>query len=236
MLRGFRIAVVVTAVVAAVSIGVFLYLTRGIAAPSAAVTASAEPIDLADTNTSQVVFRIAQEESTVTYSVFEVLNAVDKMVVGSTDQIAGDILIDLNDPRKSEVGVIAVNARTFASDDERRDNSVARFVLQSEVEGGEFITFAATKISGLPTSLSGGETASFSMTGALTVGGETREVTFAVSASLESAAALVGHAEAIIQRSAFSLSIPNVPFVADVGDDVTLQLDFVAHAVSDTVA
>jgi hypothetical protein len=43
---------------------------------------------------------------------------------------------------------------------------------------------------------------------------------------------LVGQAETTVQRSDFNLSIPNVPFVANVGEDVALKLNLVANAVS----
>lgn len=235
MLRGFRIAVVVAALVAVVSISTFLYLTRGISAPSTAVATSVQQIEAA-ASTSQVVYRIAPAESQASYSLAEVLNGVDTTVVGSTDQVAGDILIDLSDPGQSALSEIAVNARTFATDDERRDNSVARFVLRSEADGNEYVTFQTTSISGLPASISLGDTVTFQVTGDLSIAGTTREVTFDLTATLVSADDLVGHAGAVIQRSAFNLSIPSVAFVADVGDDVTLQLDFVAHTVTDTVA
>jgi hypothetical protein len=45
----------------------------------------------------------------------------------------------------------------------------------------------------------------------------------------------VGHAEATVLRSDFNLTIPNVPFVASVGDDVTLKLDFIAAAVTTSI-
>jgi hypothetical protein len=39
-----------------------------------------------------------------------------------------------------------------------------------------------------------------------------------------------GSASATIERGDFNLAIPNVPFVANVGEDVTLAIDFVANA------
>jgi hypothetical protein len=57
-------------------------------------------------------------------------------------------------------------------------------------------------------------------------------VTFDVSAILESDERLVGSAETTVLRSDFNLTIPDVPFVANVGEDVTLKLDFVANAVA----
>jgi polyisoprenoid-binding protein YceI len=226
-----RIAVAIVGAVAAISIGAFFYLTRGIAAPSQDVQASVEQLETSDTSSSEVVFRISQDESQVEYSLYELLNGADKTVIGTTAQVAGDILLNLSDLSQAEIGEISINARTFATDEDRRDNAVARFILQSEADANEFITFVPTSISGLPESASVGDTLTFEVTGNLTIAGVTQQITFNVSATLESEDRLVGNAETIVQRSAFNLTIPDVPFVANVGDDVTLKLDFVANAV-----
>ncbi|MCZ2094920.1 MAG: YceI family protein [Anaerolineae bacterium] len=217
MPRQLQIAAGGAALVAAISIGVFLYLTRGIALPSARVQTSAQQLDAASERES-TLFRITQDESTVEYTIDEVLNGAPKTVVGTTSEVAGDIVIDLNDLSQTEIGEIAINARTFVTDDERRDNAVARFVLQSEADANEIITFQPTDISDLPSSAEVGDTLDFEVTGDLTVAGTTQPVTFAVTAALETADRLVGHAEATILRSDFNLSIPSVAFVADVED------------------
>jgi polyisoprenoid-binding protein YceI len=230
-MRGAQLAVGVVALVAVVSLAAFFYLTREIAAPSTDVQDSVVQLDLSD-DSSEVVYRIAQDESQVEYNIFEVLNGADKTVVGTTTQVAGDILLNLSDLSQSQIGEISINARTFATDEDRRDNAVARFILQSESDANEFITFQPTSISGLPASAGVGDTVEFQVTGDLTIARTTSEVTFNVSASLESEQRLVGHAETIVQRSDFNLTIPDVPFVANVGEEVTLKLDFVANAVS----
>lgn len=235
MPRNLRLAIGVVALVAVVSVGAFLYLTRGVALPSADVQASVEQLNTS-ADSSATLFRIAQDESQAEYNIFEVLNGSDKTVVGTTSEVAGDIVIDLNDLSQTEVGEIAINARTFATDEDRRDNSVARFILQSESDANEFITFQPTAISGLPDSASVGDTLEFQVTGDLTIAGTTQSVTFDVTATLATADQLTGHAETVIQRSNFNLTIPSVPFVADVGEEVTLKLDFVANAVTTDAA
>ncbi len=234
--RGVRIAIAMVAVIAILSIGAFLYLTRSIAAPSIAIQDSVTQLDTAATSTSETVYRISQDASAAEYNIFEVLNGSDKTVVGTTDQVAGDILINLTDPSQSQIGDISIDARTFATDDTRRDNSVARFILQSEDDANEFITFTTTSISGLSTeSMNVGDTIEFTVTGDLTIAGTTKSATFTVTATLESADKLVGHAETTVLRSDYNLTIPSVPFVANVGDEVTLKLDFVAlQVVADT--
>ena len=236
MSRSIRITIAVVAVIAVVSLGAFFYLTRDIAAPSESVQASAEQLEVSASSGEAIVFRISQDESQVEYNIYELLNGEDKTVVGTTSEIAGDILVNLSDPSQSELGELSINARTFATDESRRDNSVARFILQSEDDANEFITFQPTSISGLPGSIEVGDSVEFQVTGDLTIAGTTSEVTFTVTATLESADRLVGHAETVASRAAFSLTIPDVPFVANVGDEVTLKLDFVANAVTTTVS
>lgn len=232
MTQGIRIMVVIVGTVAVLSVGAFFYLTREIAAPSANVEDSVEQLETSDESGSEIVFRISQDESQVEYTLDEVLNGADKTVVGTTSEVAGDILVNLSDLSQAEMGEISINARTFATDDERRDNSVARFILQSESDANEFITFQPTSVTALADSAGVGDTLEFEVTGDLTIAGTTSAVTFDVTASLESEGRLVGQAETVVAYADFNLSIPDVPFVASVEDEVTLTLDFVANAVS----
>jgi polyisoprenoid-binding protein YceI len=57
-------------------------------------------------------------------------------------------------------------------------------------------------------------------------------VTFNVTAQAVSNSQISGTATATVQRSDFNLQIPNVPQVANVGQQVSLQIDFVANTVS----
>ncbi|MBI1276682.1 MAG: YceI family protein [Anaerolineaceae bacterium] len=232
MLRTLKIGMIVAGIVAAISIGSFLYLTRGVAAPTEAIQDSAQEMATSEADSSQTLYRISQDESQVTYTIQEVLNGADKTVVGATSQVAGDILVDISDPSQSELGEIRVNARTFATDDTRRDNAVARYVLQSESDANQYIVFQPTSISALPDSVKVGDSVTLNITGNLTIAGVTKEATFDVVTTLKSADQLTGSAELTVQRADFNLTIPNVPFVANVGDSVTLNLSFVANAVN----
>lgn len=229
MSRGLQMLIGFVAVVAILSVSAFLYLTREIAAPSTDIAASVQPVATA-ANTDEVIFSITQEGTTAEYNIYELLNGSDKTVVGTTDQVAGEIALDLTDLSRSQIGQLRINARTFATDNDRRDNAVARFILQSENDANEFILFQPIMISGLSGSAGMGDSVQFQVTGDLTIAGVRQSVTFDVTASLGSAEQLTGHAEAVISRGDFNLNIPSVPFVANVGDEVTLKLDFVASA------
>lgn len=77
-----------------------------------------------------------------------------------------------------------------------------------------------------------GDTLEFTVTGDLTIAGITQSTTFNVTATLTADDQITGTAETIVQRAAFNLTIPRVPSVANVGEDVTLKLRFVANAVA----
>jgi polyisoprenoid-binding protein YceI len=231
MNRTLSVIITVVAFVAVISVGAFLYLTRDIAAPSSDISESIEAVEVTSTDGSAVVFEIDPEATTAEYNIYELLNGADKTVIGTTDQVAGQIAINLTDLSLSEIGELRINARTFATDSDRRDNAVARFVLQSEAEANEFIVFQPTEITGLSGSASVGDTVEFQVTGDLTVAGVTHSVTFDVTATFEAEDQLTGLAETVISRAAFNLSIPEVPSVANVGDEITLKLDFTANAV-----
>lgn len=232
MLRTIKIGIATSGIVAAISIGIFLYLTRGVAAPTESVSDSVEELTVSDVSTSQSLYRISQTGSQVSYTIQEVLNGADKTVVGTTSEVAGDVVIDTSDLSQSRIGEIKINARTFVTDDTRRDNAVARFVLQSESDSNQYIIFQPTSVSALSRSAVVGDEVSLKITGNLTIAGITKEVTFDVTARLVSSDQLTGEASLTVQRADFNLSIPNVPFVANIGDTVSLNFQFVANAVT----
>jgi polyisoprenoid-binding protein YceI len=94
----------------------------------------------------------------------------------------------------------------------------------------EYITFVPTEIVGLSGSTTAGQEWTFQIVGDLTIRDITQQVTFEVAAQVDGAGQLVGTAETTINRADFDPSIPSVPFVADVGEEVALVLSFIALA------
>lgn len=237
MSRRLQILIGIVVVVIVGGVAVFVYATRPLAAPSQDIQDSAQQLDVdTESGGDAVVFRISQAESQAEFNIEEVLFGQDTTVVGTTNQVAGDIAVDFSNPGASQVGEIRINARTFETDRRQRDSAIGRFILQSENDAYEFITFVPTAINGLPDTIAVGDTINFEITGDLTVTGTTQSVTFTVEATLETADRLVGHAETVILYPDFDLSIPNVPSVTGVEDEVILKLDFVALRVTDPTA
>lgn len=195
-----------------------------------------EAVEISATEASSVaqepvVFEIVQEESEVSFTIYEELRGQPKDVIGTTDQVAGQILIDFGNPSASEVGTIRINLRTLVTDDDFRNRAIRGQILRSAEDRYEFTDFVPTAVEGLPDSVTVGEPFKFTLTGDLTLLDRTNPVTFDVTVTPVSENRIEGTAVGTVQRSDYGLTIPSVPSVANVAEDVTLQINFVAEAV-----
>jgi polyisoprenoid-binding protein YceI len=175
-----------------------------------------------------VVFNIDSAQSEVRFTLSEVLNGNPTTVVGSTDQVAGQIAVDFGSPSNSQVGEIVINVRTLATDSGMRDRMIRGQILESSRDEYEFANFTPTAVTGLPDAITLGEPITFQITGDLTLRTITQPVTFDVTVMPESEDKISGTATATVQRADFQLNIPRVPSVADVSEDVKLEIEFVA--------
>lgn len=211
--------------------GAFLYVTRPVDAPSQDVQLHAGSLAGQEAE-GQWLYRIDPTQSTARFTVGEILNGEPFTVVGQTNQVAADILIDWQNGEQSTVGNVSVNARTLKTDNPRRDGAISRLILRSEDAANEFITFEPTSVTGLPQTIEVSTPMNLSITGTLTISGVSREVTFTGITQLVSETELTGSAQTIVKYKDFNLTIPQVPFVAGVNEDVTLEIEFVAHQVN----
>lgn len=195
--------------------------------PAEESEAAAEEAE-AEAAPTRAIFRIAQEESEARFNIDETLAGERITVVGSTNEVAGDVLIDFGTPAQSQVGTIRINARTLRTDNESRNRAIRSSVLQSARDEYEFIEFVPTAVSGLPESVAVGDTVTFDITGDLTVRGTTQPVTFTTEATLAAEDRLEGLASTTVLYRDFGLTIPNVPRVTDIADEVILEIEFVA--------
>jgi polyisoprenoid-binding protein YceI len=177
-----------------------------------------------------VVLEILPEESEVRFILSELLRGQPTTVVGVTDQVAGQIAVNPNDLSTAQVGVIQVNARDLATDSNMRNQAIRNRILHTD--NYEFITFTPTEIMGLEGSAQPGDTFTFQLAGDLTIRDVTQPVVFEVTATVDDMNRLSGTAVTTVQRSDYNLAIPNVPQVADVSEEVQVELDFVAAAGS----
>lgn len=173
------------------------------------------------------VFVIVAEESEARFSIDEELLGQPKTVVGVTNAISGEIKVDAANPAASVIGPIQIEAGTFVTDNDRRNGAIRRFILQSNRY--QFITFSSTELSGMPDSVAVGDEVEFEVMGALTVREVTNPVLFIVTLRVISETELSGSAATILVVEDYELRIPDVPSVANVGEEFIVEFDFVAR-------
>jgi polyisoprenoid-binding protein YceI len=174
------------------------------------------------------IYLIDPAASQVRFELDEELRGVPTTVVGSTDQVAGELAVNLADLSTTQVGVLQINARTLLTDNNFRNRAIQNQIL--ETNEFEFITFTPTAVNGLPASTQVGETVQFSIAGELTIRDITQPVEFSVEATPMTESQLAGTASTIINRVDFELNIPSAPGVANVEEEVELYIDFVANS------
>lgn len=172
-----------------------------------------------------VVYQISQAESQARFNIYELLRGQPKDVIGATNQVAGQVAVELNDLTTVQLGEIVINARTLETDDSRRNQAIRNRILFTD--RFEYITFVPTQVSGLSGSAEPGQTFSFQVTGELTIKDITKSVTFDVTVTVETPERLVGSGKTSIALADFNLVVPSVPFVANVGETMALEIDFV---------
>ena len=175
-------------------------------------------------------FVIDQGSSEARFLINESLIGIPTEVKGVTSQITGTLAIDIADPAKTTVSTITIDARDLRTDRDLRNRAIRRFILESNKDEYRFITFTPTAITGLPAQAGAGDTFTFQIAGDLKIKDVSKPVTFEVEVKADSATEISGLAKATIKRSDFNLSIPSAPGVADVTDDVRLELAFTAKA------
>ena len=196
------------------------------ASPTSGTTVGEDPGE----QPTAVVYRIVAAESSVSFEIDEILSGSPKRVVGTTNEVAGEVLIDFGDPATSRLGTVVINVRTLETDSNFRDRAMRGPILGSARDENEFATFEPTGIEGLPDRVAVGDRVALSVSGDFTLSGVTRPVNFEMEAIVVTADRIEVDGSATVLRSDFGLVIPDVPSVSDVGDEVLLVIDLVAVA------
>ena len=219
MLKKLAVALAALVLVAILFVGYSFFKTpEGATQPAQAVPLANEPV--------ATTYQLSQEGTQARFLIDEVLRGSDFTVVGVTDQVAGELAFDLNNPGGAEVGPITVNARTLATDSSFRDRALKNRILLTD--DYEFVTFTPTELTGLPETVALGEAFSFQMTGDLTITDVTKPVTFDVTVTPVSETALEGLASVTLNYADFGIAIPAAQAVQAVADTVKLELTFTA--------
>ena len=203
------------------------------AQPAEAEAVEATEETATDISGSRNLYRIDSTTSQATFILQEDLRGVRTDVVGITNEVAGDIIIDFANPAASQVGTIRINARTLETPESMRNRMIRSEILRSSQDEYEFIEFVPTAINGLPETVEVGESYTFDIVGNLTIIGNTREVTFTTTVNVNSEAQVTGTATTTVLYSDWGITIPSVSQVANVTDTVTLTINFTANQVVD---
>lgn len=175
-----------------------------------------------------LVFTIDPAQSEARFIIDEELMGSPKTVIGANNGVQGQVTVDPGDPASVVIGPIGIDAASFVTDSGRRNGAINRFILQSS--SYPTITFTPTGVEGVPATAAVGDTLELQVTGDLTIREVTRSETFAVTVEVVSENELRVNGATEILRDNYDLTIPNVPSVANVTNEVQLEFDFVATA------
>ena len=174
-----------------------------------------------DKEAGSYVTLILGEDSTAKYSIGERLARFDTPITaeGITTSLIGELRFDA-EGNPTENSLIKIDATSFKSDENKRDNWVRR-------NGGlgQEITFLVTDFQDLPWPLPSSDSATFVITGDMTVSGTTVSTSWDTTADF-SAGEIVGVAKTSITWDQFNLSKPRLPFIISVDDEIFLELNF----------
>lgn len=206
-----------------VGVAVFLYITRPVATPETDIATRSTENQLSGTP-----YRISQSDSSVSFHIKEILRDKPFTAVGTTNQVAGDITID-EAAQTITMGTITVDARTLKTDSTNRDGAINRAILKTGTAGNETITFVPKPVT-MTEKITLGTPFTFSVNGDLTISGITKPATFAVTAT-QSAAGVKATIATTLKRSDYNLTIPSIPFVANVDDTFEIKGTVVAKKI-----
>lgn len=207
----------------------YVWFSGGSGDASSAISAPSLMATAGDTRT---LFSITADESEARFIIDETLLNNPKTVVGSTHEVAGDLLVDLQNPANTQLGTIRINVKTLKTDNEFRNRALRGQILQVDQPEYEFAVFTPSALLNLPDQVIVGTPVDFQIKGDLTLHGVTREVTFDTTLTLISDRQLSGMAQATVMHSDFGITIPSAPGVANVSDAVGLEIAFMAQAAN----
>jgi polyisoprenoid-binding protein YceI len=214
-----RIAILLTIVAAAAACSSTPEDVAVQAAPPEAAVVEAAGIE------EPITYRIAPG-SKVWFVIDEMFRGSPKTVYGVNSKVAAEVVADPSDPSAVALGEVVVKAAFFDTEpgeepsplgDEIgwRDTAINRFILDSN----EYPTITFLNLAGLDEPIN--------VAGELTVRDTTRKVIFVTTVEIisDDRVEVTGYAD--VRRQDFGLKIPNVAHVADVSDDLRLELDLI---------
>lgn len=155
--------------------------------------------------------------------------SLPSQAVGTSGAVSGSIMLADDGSILTDQSQITVDLRQLKSDESRRDN----FIQGSTLQTGRYptATFVPKQAAGLDNPLPTSGSASFQLSGDLTVHGVTKPVTWQVSGQFDPDT-VGGTATTQVNISDFGMTPPKAGPVLNIQDGITLQLDFQAQRQS----
>ncbi len=145
--------------------------------------------------------------------------------IGSTQEIEGELQLDLTQPNPFVSGEFEVNIQSLTSDKTKRDETIRKRFLESNQF--PLAQFTITALEGFPEAYTEGEEATFQMMGEMTIREVTQPVTFAVTAVLDGDT-ISGTASAEMKMTDYGFNPPDIAGFFTVEDDFTVVVSFTA--------
>ncbi len=206
--------------------GIFVYLTRPVHAPTLSESSKQADLNIVSNEEFVTIYEVDQSRSKAEFNIFEELYGKPFTVIGTTQSVFGELILNTKNPEQSNLGTVKIDARTLKTDSSKRDGAIARIILNSEDQQNNFIVFKPTSTVAIPSDAKIDTDYNFKITGMLTISGVEKQVIFDTKAKMNKDGEIVGLAVADVKRSDFNLKIPNLSFLANVSDSVTLKFNF----------
>ena len=145
--------------------------------------------------------------------------------VGTSNAVSGALVLGPDGAIAADQSQITVDLSKLQSDESRRDN----FIKQDTLQTSRYPTavFVPRQAAGLPSPLPTSGTATFQLSGDLTVHGVTKPVIWDVQAQFADAG-ISGSATTTVKITDFGMTPPRVGPVLSIEDGLTLELAFSA--------
>ncbi|MES2123496.1 MAG: YceI family protein [Gemmatimonadota bacterium] len=180
-----------------------------------------------------VRFHLGATGNEARYVVRELLAAstLENDAVGTTSALTGGLVLNGSGKVDSAGSKWTVDLTTLKSDRAMRD----RYVQGRTLETDQFpkAQLVVTEIRGLPAVLPEAGTLALTLIGNFTMHGVTKPTTWDVSATI-AGSHISGKATTHLKFADFNLTLPRVPVLASLADDIRLEYDF--HLIRDTAA
>lgn len=184
-----------------------------------------------DVPEGSTLFEVQPLESEARFILDELLRGNPKTVIGSTDEVGGQLVVDFDNLPLVAFSDFVILAETLRTDSSFRDTAVRERILFADEY--PLIIFKPDSLIDMPESIAVGNTAEFEVEGKLIVKGLTKQQSFEVIATAVSPTQIDLFATTVIQRADYDLTIPQVQGVANVDEAILLELDLVLTAVEE---